>query len=167
MIITISLPRGALHFSSPCIRRLLKKARFATNQANARAAVSASVQYYYEADDSELEKVRNEKIMDGRIYLLYDCKTGKIEDLGYSKVDPTAIKGVTYKHSAGAILSEELYKYHSDGGKRKTRFKQISEWTMDDDLGYGSTFLSDRVYPFWVCYIEADGSCSAIFVCWN
>lgn len=167
LLIVVAIIAVLVAISIPIFSKQLKKARFATNQANARAAVSASVQYYYEADDSELEKVRNEKIMDGRIYLLYDCKTGKIEDLGYSKVDPTAIKGVTYKHSAGAILSEELYKYHSDGGKRKTRFKQIYEWTVDDDLGYGSTFLSDRVYPFWVCYIEADGSCSAIFVCWN
>ena len=141
LLIVVAIVGVLVAISIPIFSKQLKKARFATNQANARAAVSASVQYYYEADDSELEKVRNEKIMDGRIYLLYDCK--------------------------GAILSEELYKYHSDGGKRKPRFKQISEWTVDDDLGYGSTFLSDRVYPFWVCYIEADGSCSAIFVCWN
>lgn len=111
LLIVVAIIAVLVAISIPIFSKQLKKARFATNQANARAAVSASVQYYYEADDSELEKVRNEKIMDGRIYLLYDCKTGKIEDLGYSKSDPTAIKGVTYRHSAGAILSEELYKY--------------------------------------------------------
>lgn len=134
LLIVVAIIAVLVAISIPIFSKQLKKARFATNQANARAAVSASVQYYYEADDSELEKVRNEKIMDGRIYLLYDCKTGKIEDLGYSKVDPTAIKGVTYKHSAGAILSEELYKYHSDGGKRKTNRYMSGLWMMISDM---------------------------------
>ena len=63
MIITISLPRGALHFSSPCIRRLLKKARFATNQANARAAKAAVIAGYFDTNGT-------------RIHWNYDTKTG-------------------------------------------------------------------------------------------
>ena len=74
LLIVVAIVGVLVAISIPIFSKQLKKARFATNQANARAAVSASVQYYYEADDSELEKVRNEKIMDGRIYLLYDCK---------------------------------------------------------------------------------------------
>lgn len=154
--------------SIPIFTSQLKKARLAANQANARSAVSASVQYYYEADDKEMEQVRNVTGMDGRIYLLYDCKTGKIQDLGYHKDDPNPINGITYQNKAAAILSADLLQKHpGPNGSYRNRYVQISDWKVDSTLGYSSTWLSDRVYPFWVCYIEADGSCSAILVYWN
>ena len=56
LLIVVAIIAVLVAISIPIFSKQLKKARFATNQANARAAVSASVQYYYEADDSELEK---------------------------------------------------------------------------------------------------------------
>jgi prepilin-type N-terminal cleavage/methylation domain-containing protein len=161
LLIVVAIISVLVVISIPIFHNQLKKARLATNQANARSAVSASVQYYYESDDDEMDQVRNVTGMNGRIYLLYDCKTGKITDLGYSRQDPYDNK---YKHKGSVMFSQQLI---DNNHHYPERHKQISEWTINDTLGQGSTFLSDRVYPFWICYIEADGSCSAIIVYWN
>ncbi|MGO5337801.1 hypothetical protein ACTQZS_13540 [Bilifractor sp. LCP19S3_H10] len=126
--------------SIPIFTAQLKKARFATNQANARSAMSAAITCFLETPDEVKETTTTDR--DQHMYFRYDTKTGQCTYVGWGKTSPNNEMGFEYKDFANIGYSQS-------GGKGET---DISKWKMNMGgklLSTGKmsyTVLTDCVY---------------------
>ena len=139
--------------SIPIFTTQLKKARLATNKANARSALSAAMAEFIDAPDEAKEKTIAYKSL--HMYFRYDTATGKCAYLGVSDTSPD--KGTVYNSFANIGYKP---------GYNGLGISDVSKWdenTTSQVKGekdeYGAVgVLTDRVYRYWDVAMQGDGT---------
>ena len=149
--------------SIPIFTAQLKKARLATNKANARSALSAAMAEFIDAP----KEAKKETISDTskHMYFRYDTATGKCT---YLKVDTTSPgRGIIYKSFANigykpkhnGLGISDVSKWDEN---TTSQVQVIGENTQNGAVGV----LTDRTYRYWDVAMQGDGTFLAIVCLW-
>jgi prepilin-type N-terminal cleavage/methylation domain-containing protein len=158
LLIVVAIIGVLVAISIPIFTAQLKKARFATNQANARSAMSAAITCFLETPDDVKKTTSDDR--NQHMYFRYDTKTGQCTYVGSGDKSPK--KGFKYKDFANIG-------YSKIGGQGET---DISKWKMNmggklNTTGtMSNTVLTDRVYRYWDVAMQGDGTFLAIVCLW-
>jgi type II secretory pathway pseudopilin PulG len=146
--------------SIPIFTAQLKKARLATNKANARSALSAAMAEFIDTpEDAKVDTIKNTS---KHMYFRYDTTTGKCTYLRVDTTSPNRIDGFTYKSFANIGYQP---------GVNGRGISDVSKWNMDtssklSDGTMSSTVLTDRIYRYWDVAMQGDGTFLAIVCLW-
>jgi len=159
LLIVVAIIGVLVAISIPIFTSQLKKARFATNQANARSAMSAAITCFLETPDDVKKTTSADR--NQHMYFRYDTKTGQCTYVGWGDKSPNNKNGFEYKDFANIGYSQ-------GGGKGET---DISKWKIDTKckLSGGTmsnTVLTDRTYRYWDVAMQGDGTFLAIVCLW-
>ena len=160
LLIVVAIIAVLVAISIPIFTAQLKKARFATNQANARSAMSAAITCFLETPDDVKKTTSDDR--NQHMYFRYDTKMGQCTYVGWGNASPNNKMGFKYKDFANIGYSQF-------GGKGET---DISKWKMNMGgklytTGTKSyTVLTDRVYRYWDVAMQGDGTFLAIVCLW-
>jgi len=160
LLIVVAIIGVLVAISIPIFTAQLKKARLATNKANARSALSAAITCFLETPDDVKETTTTDR--DQHMYFRYDTKTGQCTYVDWGNKSPQGKNGFTYENFANIG-------YSKSGGKGET---DISKWKMNmggklfstGTMSY--TVLTDRVYRYWDVAMQGDGTFLAIVCLW-
>jgi hypothetical protein len=157
------VPGVLVAISIPIFTVQLKKARLATNKANARSALSAAMAEFIDAPEENKAETPNGNSK--HMYFRYDTATGKCT---YLRVDTTSPdKGMVYNSFANIGYQKD----HQGLG-----LSDVSKWdenTKSQVVGDGRTtynvtgVLTDRVYRYWDVAMQGDGTFLAIVCLWK
>ena len=160
LLIVVAIIGVLVAISIPIFTAQLKKARLATNKANARSALSAAMAEFIDAP----EEAKVDTIAHGNkhMYFRYDTATGKCAYLGVSDTSPG--KGEDYESFANIG-----YKPGNNG----LGISDVSKWDENttsqvkyaDDQNR-NTVLTDRTYRYWDVAMQGDGTFLAIVCLW-
>ena len=146
--------------SIPIFTAQLKKARLATNKANARSALSAAMAEFIDTpEDAKVDTIKNTS---KHMYFRYDTATGKCTYLRVDITSPNGIDDFTYKSFANIGYQP---------GVNGRGISDVSKWNMDtssklSDGTMSSTVLTDRIYRYWDVAMQGDGTFLAIVCLW-
>jgi hypothetical protein len=146
--------------SIPIFTAQLKKARLATNKANARSALSAAMAEFIDApEDAKVDTIAHGN---KHMYFRYDTATGKCTYLRVDITSPNGIDDFTYKSFANIGYQP---------GVNGRGISDVSKWNMDtssklSDGTMSSTVLTDRIYRYWDVAMQGDGTFLAIVCLW-
>lgn len=98
LLIVVAIIAVLVAISIPIFTAQLKKARFATNQANARSAMSAAITCFLETPDDVKKTTSADR--DQHMYFRYDTKTGQCTYVGWGDKSPNNKNGFEYKDFA-------------------------------------------------------------------
>lgn len=127
--------------SIPIFTGQLQKARFGTNQANARSALSAATSDWLATDD----KTKSDtwyKISANLVYFTYDCSTGNLTG-DPTTTDPVGTEVTTSTTSGSTTTTSSA--------------ATISSWTLKD-----ISALGDKTYSTWIIGIDKDGQAKKV-----
>ena len=98
LLIVVAIIGVLVAISIPIFTAQLKKARLATNKANARSALSAAMAEFIDTpEDAKVDTIKNTS---KHMYFRYDTTTGKCIYLRVDTTSPNRIDGFTYKSFA-------------------------------------------------------------------
>lgn len=160
LLIVVAIIGVLVAISIPIFTAQLKKARLATNKANARSALSAAMAEFIDAPEGD--KVETIKDTSKHMYFRYDTATGKCT---YRGVDTTSPHGEPNYKSFANIG----YKPHNNG----LGISDVSKWdenttsqvSGDNDQNV-NTVLTDRTYRYWDVAMQGDGTFLTIVCLW-
>ena len=160
LLIVVAIIGVLVAISIPIFTAQLKKARLATNKANARSALSAAMAEFIDAPEEAKEKTIAYKSQ--HMYFRYDTATGKCAYLGVGIRSPNGIDGFTYKSFANIGYQPD----HNGLG-----ISDVSKWNMDTSSKLSSgtmsnAVLTDRTYRYWDVAMQGDGTFLAIVCLW-
>ena len=121
LLIVVAIIGVLVAISIPIFTAQLKKARLATNQANARSAMSAAITCFLETPDDV--KKRTSADRDLHMYFRYDTKTGQCTYVGWGNASPNNKMGFKYKDFANIGYSKSGGKGETDISKLPVIFK--------------------------------------------
>ncbi|MFN2925319.1 type IV pilin protein [Lachnospiraceae bacterium YH-ros2228] len=160
LLIVVAIIGVLVAISIPIFTAQLKKARLATNKANARSALSAAMAEFIDAPEDAKEKTIANKSL--HMYFRYDTATGKCAYLGVSDTSP--FKGTVYNSFANIG-----YKPDNNG----LGISDVSKWDENttsqvkyDAKQHPNTVLTDRTYRYWDVAMQGDGTFLAIVCLW-
>ena len=153
LLIVVAIIAVLVAISIPIFTAQLKKARLATNKANARSALSAAMAEFIDAPEKDKANTPNGDYE--HMYFRYDTATGKCT---YRGVDTTSPHGEPNYKSFANIG----YKPRNNG----LGISDVSKWdenTTSQVKGekdeYGAVgVLTDRVYRYWDVAMQGDGT---------
>lgn len=170
LLIAVAIIAVLVAISIPIFNNQLKKARLATNQANARAAYAAIMAEFISNDDatklSGLNSRVSSSIRNGyHIIYAYNTKTGTV-------VTDLKDYGVVYSgdpndHYANGFTAKILNHNKAGSLTDATCKPDITTWETNfapfglNENGHGN--LSRVVYPYWAVAINADGSVATYY----
>ena len=138
----------------------LKKARLATNKANARSALSAAMAEFIDAPEEDKAKTPNGDSK--HMYFRYNTKTGQCTYLSVNTTSPG--KGKDYESFANIGYKP---------GHNGLGISDVSKWDENttsqvqyDAKQHPNTVLTDRVYRYWDVAMQGDGTFLAIVCLW-
>jgi prepilin-type N-terminal cleavage/methylation domain-containing protein len=150
LLIVVAIIAVLVAVSIPIFSNQLKKARLATNQANARAAFSAA-----EA-----------------AYLDYMAVNGSVEANCSSNVNGKTVKTLTYTYfpAAGKGILKFCYPNNTNGWKLDPSGKfsvdtNIAEWQVDSKLVSDGYKLGDAVPRVWTIHMDPSNGQIVGFYC--
>ena len=158
LLIVVAIIGVLVAISIPIFTAQLKKARLATNKANARSALSAAMAEFIDApEDAKVDTIANRY---KHMYFRYDTATGKCT---YRGVDTTSPK-TDFNYASFANIG---YQPNHNG----LGISDVSKWNMDTSSKLSSgtmsnTVLTDRVYRYWDVAMQGDGTFLAIVCLW-
>ena len=160
LLIVVAIIGVLVAISIPIFTAQLKKARLATNKANARSALSAAMAEFIDAPEDAKAKTITDRTQ--HMYFRYDTATGKCAYLGVSDTSP--YKGTVYNSFANIG-----YKPGNNG----LGISDVSKWDENttsqvkyaDDQNR-NTVLTDRTYRYWDVAMQGDGTFLAIVCLW-
>ena len=160
LLIVVAIIGVLVAISIPIFTAQLKKARLATNKANARSALSAAMAEFIDAPEEDKANTPNGDYE--HMYFRYDTATGKCAYLGVSDTSP--YKGKVYNSFANIG-----YKPGNNG----LGISDVSKWDENttsqvkyDAKQHPNTVLTDRVYRYWDVAMQGDGTFLAIVCLW-
>ena len=162
LLIVVAIIAILVAISIPIFTAQLKKARLATNKANARSALSAAMAEFIDTPEDAKEKTIANKSL--HMYFRYDTATGKCAYLGVSDTSPykgtvyNSFANIGYKPGNNGLGISDVSKWDENttsqveiGGKRE-----------NDAVGV----LTDRTYRYWDVVMQGDGTFLAIVCLW-
>lgn len=160
LLIVVAIIAVLVAISIPIFTAQLKKARLATNKANARSALSAAMAEFIDApEDAKATTTTNRS---QHMYFRYDTAKGKCTYLGVSDTSPD--KGTIYNSFANIGYKPD----HNGLG-----ISDVSKWdeNTESQVKYAgdqnrNTVLTDRVYRYWDVAMQGDGTFLAIVCLW-
>jgi prepilin-type N-terminal cleavage/methylation domain-containing protein len=160
LLIVVAIIGVLVAISIPIFTAQLKKARLATNKANARSALSAAMAEFIDAPEDAKAKTITDRTQ--HMYFRYDIATGKCT---YRGVDTTSPHGEPNYKSFANIG-------HKPGGSG-LGISDVSQWDEDtpsqvrgDNDQNVNTVLTDRTYRYWDVAMQGDGTFLAIVCLW-
>ena len=159
LLIVVAIIGVLVAISIPIFHAQLRKARLATNKANARSALSAAMAEFIDAPEGDKDDTIAH--WNNHMYFRYDTATGKCAYLGVSDTSPG--RGIDYKSFANIGYKP----YHSGLGtsdvskwdeNTTSQVQVIGEKTQNSAVGV----LTDRVYRYWDVAMQGDGTFLAI-----
>ena len=161
LLIVVAMIAVLVAISIPIFTSQLKKARLATNKANARAALSAAMAEFIDAPEKDKADTPhgNEKHM----YFRYDTSTGRCT---YLHVD-TKSPGMNTDYKSFANIG---YKPNNNG----LGISDVSKWKEDTTCQVRGNengdnvpgILTKRTYRYWDVAMQGDGTFLAIVCLW-
>ena len=161
LLIVVAIIGVLVAISIPIFATQLKKARLATNKANARSALSAAMAEFIDAPEGDKEKTIADKSQ--HMYFRYDTKTGKCTYRGVGITSPD--KGRVYNNFANVGYKP---------GHNGLGISDVSKWDEntksqvrgDEDKDGAVGILTDRTYRYWDVAMQGDGTFLAIVCLW-
>ena len=160
LLIVVAIIGVFVAISIPIFTAQLKKARLATNKANARSALSAAMAEFIDApEDAKVDTIAHGN---KHMYFRYDTATGKCTYLGVDTTSP--YKGTVYNSFANIGYQPN----HNGLG-----ISDVSKWDENttsqvkyDAKQHPNTVLTDRTYRYWDVAMQGDGTFLAIVCLW-
>ncbi len=161
LLIVVAIIAVLVAISIPIFTAQLKKARLATNKANARSALSAAMAEFIDAPEGDKATTPNGDPK--HMYFRYDTATGKC---AYLRVDTTSPgRGIDYKSFANIGYKP---------GHNGLGISDVSKWDENtksqvrgDEYKDGAVgILTDRTYRYWDVAMQGDGTFLAIVCLW-
>ncbi|MGN0362693.1 MAG: type IV pilin protein [Bilifractor sp.] len=160
LLIVVAIIGVLVAISIPIFTAQLKKARLATNKANARSALSAAMAEFIDAPEEHKAETPNGDPK--HMYFRYDTATGTCTYLGVSDTSP--YKGTVYNSFANIGYQPD----HNGLG-----ISDVSKWdentksqVVGDNDQNINTVLTDRTYRYWDVAMQGDGTFLTIVCLW-
>lgn len=162
LLIVVAIIGVLVAISIPIFTTQLKKARLATNKANARSALSAAMAEFIDAPEGDKANTPNGDYE--HMYFRYDTATGKCTYWGVYTTSPKT----DFNYTSFANIGYQPY--HNGLG-----ISDVSKWdenTKSQVVGDGRTtynvtgVLTDRVYRYWDVAMQGDGTFLTIVCLW-
>lgn len=161
LLIVVAIIAVLVAISIPIFTAQLKKARLATNKANARSALSAAMAEFIDApEDAKVDTIAH---WYKHMYFRYDTATGKCT---YLRVDTTS-PGMRKDYKSFANIG-----YQS--GHQGLGLSDVSKWNEntqsqvrgEEHKDNVTGILTDRTYRYWDVAMQGDGTFLAIVCLW-
>ena len=149
--------------SIPIFTAQLKKARLATNKANARSALSAAMAEFIDAPEDAKAKTITDRTQ--HMYFRYDIATGKCTYRGVYITSPQgdpnykSFANIGYHPDHNGLGISDVSKWDEN---TKSQVKVIGGKSENGAVGV----LTDRVYRYWDVAMQGDGTFLAIVCLW-
>ena len=160
LLIVVAIIAVLVAISIPIFTAQLKKARLATNKANARSALSAAMAEFIDAPEDAKETTTTNR--DQHMYFRYNTATGKCT---YRGVDITSPQGEPNYNSFANIGYQPNHSGLGISDVSKWDENTPSQVRGDNDQNV-NTVLTDRTYRYWDVAMQGDGTFLAIVCLW-
>ena len=161
LLIVVAIIGVLVAISIPIFTAQLKKARLATNKANARSALSAAMAEFIDAPEEDKAATMG-RYNSQHMYFRYDTATGRCKYIERKDTSPQGIDNFTYKNFANIGYEKN---------KNGVGLSDVSKWTENQeaklmDQSYSNTVLTDRTYRYWDVAMQGDGTFTALVCLW-
>ena len=161
LLIVVAIIAVLVAISIPIFTAQLKKARLATNKANARSALSAAMAEFIDAPEGDKAKTPNGD--PSHMYFRYDIAAGKCTYLGVYTTSPgrrtdyKSFANIGYQPNPNGLGISDVSQWTEN-----TKSQVRGEENKNDVTGV----LTDRVYRYWDVAMQGDGTFLAIVCLW-
>ena len=160
LLIVVAIIGVLVAISIPIFTAQLKKARLATNKANARSALSSAMAEFINAPEEDKAKTPNGAPK--HMYFRYNTETGKCAYRGVNTTSPhgdpdyKSFANIGYQRGHQGLGLSDVSKWDEN----------TSSQVIGDNHQNVNTVLIDRTYRYWDVAMQGDGTFLAIVCLW-